>query len=178
MAAESFRAKTFFGISKLMENLDIPEDATAIRVVFDDFVSGKGDYKNNTSINVLAVKAINKEQKIIKTYDMSDIMIIAEGINCWLNTGRQLRKYPLKADTKLLSKIEIGIHTAIFTDNQGKKVEYHPIITCCRFQKGDEIMKTLHKELEEKEQEYKDRVQSASLEAYIEDAGPVDESMV
>ena len=174
--AQTFRAKTFFGISKLMENLDIPEDATAIRVVFDDFVKGTGVYKNNTSINVLAVKAINKEQKIIKTYDMCDIMIIAEGINCWLNAGKQLRKYPLKPE--LLGKIEINIHPKPGTDNQGKRFEYYPVNNCCQFSKGEDIKEALHKELEEQEQEYKKRVQDASLEAYIEDAGPLDESMV
>ena len=174
--AQPFRAKTFFGISKLMKNLDIPEDAAAIRVVFDEFVSGIGKFKSNTSINVLAVKAINKEQKIIKTYDMSDICEIAEGVNVWLNAGKQLRKYPLKPE--LLSKIEINIHPKPGTDNQGKSFEYYPVINCCQFSKGEDIKEALHKELEEQEKDYKKRVQEASLEAYIEDAGPVDESMV
>ena len=164
--AQPFRAKTFFGISKLMKN----------RVVFDEFVSGIGKFKSNTSINVLAVKAINKEQKVIKVYDMSDICEIAEGVNVWLNAGKQLRKYPLKPE--LLSKIEINIHPKPGTDNQGKSFEYYPVINCCQFSKGEDIKEALHKELEEQEKDYKKRVQEASLEAYIEDAGPVDESMV
>ncbi len=162
---QTFRAKSFLNVSKLISNIDIPKETTHIRVAFDEVISGGGVYKNSKSIRILAVKAI-KDSTVLKEYDMKDIFDIAEGINVWLNVGRQLNKCQL-ASTKL-SKIEIDLKQKSFIDNTGREVKYYPL-TCHQFKNGESVLNQLTKALEEKEHEHFKLVSENSIEAYVED---------
>ena len=151
---QTFRAKTFLNVSKLMNNIDVPEEATHIRVTFDNVLSGGGNYKSSKSIRVLSVKAI-KDSTVLKEYDMMDIFKIAEGINVWLNVGRQMKEYK-HALTKILHCLDIDLQQKTFINQKGETISYYPI-QYVSVKEGDEsnrVMNRLEKELREKELEY------------------------
>ena len=172
---QTFRAKTFLNVSKLMNNIEVPEEATHIRVTFDNVLSGGGNYKSSKSIRVLSVKAI-KDRTVLKEYDMMDIFKIAEGINVWLNVGRQLNKYPLSM-TGMLSKIEIDLKQKTFIDNTGREVKYNPL-SCQQFKNGESLMNKLSEALKEKEQQYYHLIAENSTEAYVQDDVELNEDLI
>lgn len=170
-----YRAKSFLRVRELIENLDIPEGATHIRVVFDNVFSGSGFYKNTKKVRVLSVKAI-KDSTVLKEYDMLDIFKYAKGINVWLDVGKQLNKCHL-ALTKMLSKVEIDLKQKSFIDNNGREVKYYPL-TCQQFPKGESLLNKLNKALEEKELQRFNTIAKNSIEAYVEDDDDFNEDAI
>ena len=157
--SDAFRLKLFLPVSKLIKGLNalraLSSEATKIRVVFNDiFTAEKGTYKGQKNIKILSVKAMNGST-VLKNYDMIDIFKIADGINVWLNVGRQMKEYKHTL-TKILHCIDIDLQQKTFINQKGETISYYPI-QYVSVKEGDEsnrVMNRLEKELREKELEY------------------------
>lgn len=158
--SDAFRLKLFLPVSKLIKGLNalqaLSSEATKIRVVFNDiFTAEKGTYyKGQKNIKILSVKAMNGST-VLKNYDMIDIFKIADGINVWLNVGRQMKEYKHTL-TKILHCLDIDLQQKTFINQKGETISYYPI-QYVSVKEGDEsnrVMNRLEKELREKELEY------------------------
>ena len=154
--SDAFRLKLFLPVSKLIKGLNTAKGTTKIRVVFNDiFTAEKGTYyKGQKNIKILSVKAMNGSS-VLKNYDMIDIFKIADGINVWLNVGRQMKEYKHTL-TKILHCLDIDLQQKTFINQKGETISYYPI-QYVSVKEGDEsnrVMNRLEKELREKELEY------------------------
>lgn len=154
MNEQLYRLKSFINVSKLINGLVIPTEATKIRIVFNDEFSVKGRFTKAMNVRILSVKAMNGST-VLKTYDMMEIFEIAEGINVWLNVRKQLNKVNFGL-TKKLHCIDIDLQQKTFINQKGETISYYPI-QYVSVKEGDEsnkVMNRLEKELREKELEY------------------------
>ena len=151
MNEQLYRLKSFINVSKLINGLVIPTEATKIRIVFNDEFSVKGRFTKEMNVRILLVKAM-KDSSVLKVYDMMEIFEIAEGINVWLNVRKHLNKVNFGL-TKKLHCLDIDLEQKTFINQKGERISYYPIqyVSVKECDVSNKLMKKLEKELEEKE---------------------------
>ena len=152
MEGELYRPKTFISTTKLIKGLNlVNSDNQYLRVVFNDVMKGNQKLQNKIFVKVLSV-ALCSGNEVINKYDMLDIFKIADGINVWLDTGKQLKKVKFPY-LKNLMCIDINLSPKSFTNNQGLIIKYYPIVykpvKACK--ESENKMRKLERELENKE---------------------------
>lgn len=148
MSEQIGRGKSWVSVSQLFEKLKPEGD---LRIIFDYTMNIKG---NKMGVRVLSVKCNGKE------IDMEQIFEIADGINVWLDCGKQLNKIKFGI-LRELHCIDIDSTLSKFINNKGQEISYHKInfkpVTQSEGIKN--MMNRLVKELEQKEVEYVSKIQ-------------------
>ena len=170
MSEELYRQQSHISVTQLFEGINTNSD---IRVVFNDyFTSSTG----KTFVKILQVK-VNEQssgQSHGQAIDLLKVFEIAQGINVWLNCGRQLRTIRLSLTQKELHCLDIESKLNKFINNQGQEIAYHKI-HFKRVTQNDAIkkmMNKLEKELAEKEIE---QVNTLAERAYARETVTCDE---
>ena len=154
MESKLYRPKTFMSTSKLIKGLNLENsDTQYMRIAFNEVMEGNHKLQNKIFVRVLSVSLCSGNE-IIKKYDMSEIFKISNGINVWLDTGKQLKKvkFPM---VKTLQCLDISLSPKTFTNNQGLNINYYQISykPVKSSQQSENKMKALERELEKKEVE-------------------------
>ena len=135
--------KTFITINKLINGLNnkcLLNDATHIKVLFDDHIEAKYYNKKVRNIRVLAIDDI----------DINELFDIAGGTNVWLNVSTQLNNVKLPI-VKRLNELSIDVKPTSYK-SPGGEITFYKItyINKPSTDKNKQLMNKLNNELSKK----------------------------
>jgi hypothetical protein len=149
------RAKTFISLVKMIDELKkndvIEETDICLRICFDDFMQGVGLFKDCINVRIIRV-SVEKANHEMKVIDWNEIFKVADGINVWLNTGKQLKHMISNFGlVKCLHVFDGDLPKKSFTNNKGEVVEFYKISEKKLKGEGKGTMNKFIKALEEAE---------------------------
>ena len=149
------RAKTFVSLVKMIDELKkngvIEESDINLRICFDDYWNGVGLFKDCINVRIIRV-SIEKANHEVKVIDWNEIFKASDGINVWLNTGKQLKRMIATIGlVKCLHVFDVDLMKKSFTNNKGEVVEFYKITEKKLKSEGKGTMNKFIKALEEAE---------------------------
>lgn len=160
------RAKTFISLVKMIDELKhnevIEETDICLRICFDDFTKvkafpkenfwkGVGLFKDCINVRIIRV-SVEKANHEVKVIDWDEIFKACDGINVWLNTGKQLKHMISNFGlVKCLHVFDVDLTKKSFTNNKGEVVEFYKISEKKLKSEGKGTMNKFIKALEEAE---------------------------